>query len=86
MYVNGIQSEDLCEAGSPWCSAGFYKGNWTYDNGTVETYVHGFVDEFTSDYNNTYIECNSQKYNGSISTWISLRPDNSTDNNTGIWL
>ena len=86
MYVNGIHTSDLCEEGSPWCSAGFNRSIWRYDNGTVETSINGFVDEFTAGHNETYIECTSYKYNGSVSEWISLRPDNSTNNNTGTWI
>ncbi|KAL5266932.1 hypothetical protein ACHWQZ_G004096 [Mnemiopsis leidyi] len=84
MYVNGIRSSDLCAEDSPWCSAGFNKSIYTYDNGTVETSVEGLVYEFTSAHNETYIKCTSYKYSGSISEWISLRPDNSTDNNTEV--
>ena len=86
MYVNGVLSDNLCQEGSPWCSAGFNRSIWRYDNGTVETSINGFVDEFTAAHNETYIECTSYKYNGSVSEWISLRPDNSTDNNTGKFL
>ena len=83
MYVNGVHTSDLCAENMIWCDAGFNRSIWTYSNGTVETSINGFVDEFTAGHNETYIECTSYKYNGSVSEWISLRPDNSTDNNTG---
>ena len=86
MYVNGIHTSDLCEAGSPWCRAGFYNATWTYDDGTVETYVHGEVDRLTLAHNDTIIKCVSYKYDKELYARIILHSDNSTDNNTGIYI
>ena len=80
MYINGVPSSQISPE-DPWHKADFFKKNWTYDNGTVETYVHGWVRELSSAHNETHIDCVSSKYQvDNFSTEIILH---STDSNTG---
>ena len=82
MYIDGTPASQLSPY-SPWYNASFTRSTYRYRNGTVSTDIEGYVDEFTADHNGALINCTSWKYNGSIATYIRLRPDNSTDNNTG---
>merc|ERR1712176_180856 len=81
MYIEGTPASQLSPY-SPWYNASFTRSTYRYRNGTVPTDIEGYVDEFTADHNGALINCTSWKYNGSIATYIRLRPDNSTDNNT----
>ena len=82
MFVDGTPFYNL-SSNSTWYSAGFNKSSYDWGNGTISTDIEGFVDEFTADHNRTLINCTSYKYPGHISMRIRVRPDNSTDNNTG---
>ena len=74
MYVNADLSDAIPDI-SVWSNAQFMRTTYDLGNGTVETSIEGFVDEFTAEHNNTEIMCVSLKHNKQISMEILIQPE-----------
>ena len=73
MYIDGVAFDELSDD-SVWKEAGFEWTSYDLMNGTIESSIEGFVEEFNNDHNMTEIRCYSMKHEAEVTTEIVLHP------------